>query len=102
MLNSKFSVANATLGNSDRYTAESQVLSIMLETDTAILDLRSERYFTLNDVGTRVWELLQEGTEVAVIVELLVEEYDAPIEVIAADTRDILIALLRRRLVRRV
>jgi hypothetical protein len=72
------------------------------DTDAALLDLRSQRYFTLNEVGTRIWVLLSRGTEHAVIVELLAEEYDAPFDVIADDTRAILAALLRARLVRPV
>jgi hypothetical protein len=102
MLIGKSRVPTVTLGNSDRYMPEAQVLSVVQETDTALLDLRSERYFTLNEVGTRIWELLGEGTEVAVIVELLAEEYEAPIEVIEADTRATIAALLKSRLVRRV
>ena len=49
---------------------------------------------------THLGVLLSEGTEYAVMVELLAEEYDAPFEVIAADTRATLAALVRARLVR--
>jgi hypothetical protein len=101
MLIGKFRTPEVTLGRSDRFVPAPQVLSVVQEEDTALLDLRSERYFTLNEVGTRIWELLGEGTEVAVIVELLAEEYEAPIEVIEADTYDVLEALLKARLVRR-
>jgi hypothetical protein len=70
------------------------------DTDAALLDLRSQRYFTLNEVGKRIWELLSRGTEHAVIVELLAEEYDAPFDVIASDTSAIVDTLVRERLVR--
>lgn len=102
MLIGKFRVPTVTLGNSDRYAPEAQVLSVVTDTNTALLDLHSERYFTLNEVGTRIWELLGEGTELAVIVELLTEEYEAPFEVIEADARAVIAALLKARLVRRV
>jgi hypothetical protein len=102
MLIGKFRAPEVTLGHSDRFVPAPQVLSVVQDTDTALLDLRSERYFTLNEVGTRIWELLSEGTEFAVMVELLAEEYDAPIEVIEGDARHILAALLKSRLMRRV
>ncbi|HEY9515175.1 MAG TPA: PqqD family protein [Gemmatimonadaceae bacterium] len=102
MLFGKSNHSHASSGSSERFTPEPHVVSVVQDTDTALLDVRSERYFTLNEVGTRIWELLAEGTEVAVIAELLAEEYDAPIDAIAADTRTLLTALEKARLVRRV
>ena len=99
MLIGKFQMP-ASLGQSNRYTPATQVLSVVQETDTALLDLRSEKYFTLNEVGTRIWELLGEGTEIAMIVELLAEEYDAPVEAIRTDTLALLAALHAAGLVR--
>ena len=100
MLIGKFRALEVRLGKSDRFVPAPQVLSVVQDTDTALLDLRSERYFTLNEVGTRIWELLGEGTEFAVMVELLAEEYDAPSEAIAADARTLLTRLERSGLVR--
>ena len=91
---------STALGHSERFTPEQLVLSVVRDTDAALLDLRSQRYFTLNEVGTRIWELLSKGTEHAVIVELLAEEYDAPFDVIASDTRATVAALVKARLVR--
>jgi hypothetical protein len=59
---------------------------------TVLLDLRRERYYSLDDVGTRVWALLGDGADVPVIVARLAEEFDAPADRIAADVD----AFLRR------
>lgn len=96
----RFRQPSTALGHSERFKPETLVMSVVRDTDAALLDLRSERYFTLNEVGTRIWVLLSEGTECAVIAELLAEEYCAPFHVIAADTRAIVAALLRARLVK--
>lgn len=96
----RFRQPSTALGHSERFKPEPLVLSVVRDTDAALLDLRSQRYYTLNEVGTRIWVLLSRGTEHAVIVELLAEEYDAPFEVIASDTRAIVDALVRARLVR--
>ncbi len=97
---SRSSVAVSTTPR--RLTPSPHVVSVVQDTDTALLDLRSERYFTLNEVGTRIWALLGEGTEVAMIIELLAEEYDAPIHAIEADTRTLLAAMHKAGLVRKV
>lgn len=98
----KFRQPSTALGHSERFKPEPLVLSVVRDRNAALLDLRSQRCFTLNEVGTRIWVLLSKGTEHAVIVELLAEEYDAPFDVIADDTRAILAALSRARLVRPV
>lgn len=96
----RFRQRSTVLGHSERFKPEPLVLSVVQDTDTALLDLRCKRCYTLNEVATRIWVLLSSGTEYAVMVELLAEEYDAPLDVIAADTRAILKALMGARLVR--
>ena len=86
----------------ERLTPASYVVSVVQDTDTALLDVRSERYYTLNEVGTRIWALLGDGTDVAMIIELLAEEYDAPLDAIEADTRALLAVMRKAGLVRRV
>ena len=44
----------------------------------ALLDARSERYFTLNEVGGHVWALLATPTTFAQIVESIRKEFDVP------------------------
>jgi hypothetical protein len=100
MLFSKSRPLPATSGATERLAPAPQVVSVVQDTDTALLDLRSERYFTLNEVGTRIWALLGEGTEVAMIIELLAEEYDAPIGAIEEDTRALLAGMRKAGLVR--
>lgn len=96
----RFRQPSTALGMSERFKPEPLVLSVVRDTDAALLDLRSQRCYALNEVGTRIWVLLSRGTEHAVIVELLAEEYDAPFDVIASDTRAIVDELVRARLVR--
>lgn len=57
---------------------------------TILLDLRRERYYGLDEVGSRVWALLKEGADVSAIVERLGEEYDAPRERLQADLAELL------------
>ena len=66
---------------------------------SVLLDMDHERYFGMDEVGTRVWELLREGLAFEAIVVRLTEEYDAPRERIETDVEQFLGRLLESRLV---
>jgi hypothetical protein len=44
-----------------RYLPEPHVASTRMEEETVLLDLRGGAYYTLNRVGTAVWDLLHDG-----------------------------------------
>jgi transglutaminase-like putative cysteine protease len=64
---------------------------------TILLDLRRGRYYSLDEVGTRVWALLGEGADVSAIVDRIGEEFDAPIGVIETDV-DVLLMRLEQEM----
>jgi len=61
------------------------VRSVVHGERTILLDLRRERYYGLDEVGTRVWALLSSGADVPTILAKLTEEFDAPAERIETD-----------------
>ena len=68
--------------------------------DTVILlTPDSGEYFTLNEVGGRIWELSDGSRTVTEIVALLAEEYEAPPDEIQTDALDVLSQLAQERLV---
>lgn len=70
-----------------------------LEGEAVILDLSSGTYFGLNEVGTRVWRLLDEGRHQSQIVEIVAAEYAADRETIARDVEGLLADLRSRGLI---
>ena len=59
--------------------------------DTVILlTPDSGEYFTLNDVGGRIWELADGSRSVAEIAGVLVDEYEAPLEEIQGGVLDVI------------
>ena len=44
--------------------------------EAVLLDLRSEAYFSLNELALRVWELLDDRTTLLQIAHVLAAEYD--------------------------
>ncbi len=71
--------------------SEGQVSSDFGE-EVAILDFKAGVYYGLDDVGARVWQLVQEPNKVREIRNALVEEYEVEPDRCERD----LIALLRR------
>ena len=57
---------------------------------TILLDLRRERYYGLDAVGTRVWALVEQGADVSAIVTRLGEEFDAPRQRLETDVGEVL------------
>lgn len=67
--------------------------------DTVVLLTRDTgQYYTLNEVGGRIWELADGTRTVAEIVRTLAEEYEAPADVIESDALEILGELAAERL----
>jgi hypothetical protein len=68
---------------------------------TVLLDVNGGWYYTLNEVGGRIWELVGEKATVAEIVDRLNGEFDASAERLATDTSAMLERLLEAGLVER-
>ena len=63
-----------------------------------LLHTESGAYFTLDEVGARVWELCDGSRTVPDVVGTLYEEFDAPRELLEADVRALLAELADERL----
>jgi hypothetical protein len=53
----------------------SLVFTRLDETEAVLLHLDTKRYYTLNDTGARIWELLQQGRCAQEIALALQEDY---------------------------
>jgi hypothetical protein len=53
--------------------------------EMVLLDLSTEQYFALNQVGTRMWELLATGETVDAATAALHDEYDVDAAVLQTD-----------------
>lgn len=71
-----------------------EVLHQELEGETVLLDLNSERYFGLDESGTRIWALLLELERPETVVERMMQEFDVDEERLRADVAELLSRLL--------
>lgn len=77
----------------DRYLISSDVLSQEVSGETVLLDLAGETYFGLNEVGTRVWQLLKQDHGFTEIVDVLESEFDVARDRLEADIAALLAQL---------
>jgi len=61
------------------------VLSRNLEGESVVLNLQTEKYFGLDEVGTRMWALLTGAGSIQSAYENLVAEYDVDAAQLRAD-----------------
>ena len=69
--------------------------------ETVLLDLNSESYFGLDEVGTRIWQLLQESGDMESIFETILGEYDVEAEQLSKDLDELVQKLVEAGLVER-
>jgi len=53
----------------------SDVLAQEAAGEIVLLNLQSEKYFSLNEVGTRIWQLMQRHDKVGSIYSVMLAEY---------------------------
>jgi len=87
---------------SDRFSISDEVLSQEVNGETVLLDLEGESYFGLNEVGTRIWQLLQSKPTVAETLNTLSDEYDVSREQLESDVGELLAKLADAGLIARV
>ena len=66
------------------------VISQEVSGETVLLDLESENYFGLDEVGTRIWQLIKETNELQLIFDTLLKEYDVSEEKLQLDLSTLL------------
>ena len=69
----------------DQVQCSGEVLVQEVGGEAVLLDLASERYFGLDPVGTRIWQLLADAPSLAQVHTTLCGEFDAAPERIGED-----------------
>ncbi len=66
-------------------TPSPDVISQEVSGETVLLDLESENYFGLDEVGTRIWQLINESGDLQVVYRTLLDEYEVSEERLLGD-----------------
>lgn len=82
-----------------RVSVPEDVLIRELDGESVILNLKSERYFGLDRVGTRMWEVLSTSETIAAAYHTLLSEYDVVPEQLQTDLYNLLEQLVQHGLI---
>ncbi len=72
-----------------------------IEGEAVLIHLQTGDYYSLNDVGTSFWELLDGARTVGDCAAKIAPEYSAPMEVVTADLLELAADLAKEGLVER-
>ena len=59
-----------------RYVVSDDAACAVVEDGAVVLNMRTKRYYSLNETGTVIWRLLEDHVEPSEIVARLVQQYD--------------------------
>jgi hypothetical protein len=76
-----------------------QIIAQKASNDFLLFNMHDGNYYSLNEVGSRIWELCDGDHSVAQLVEVLKVEYDAPAESLAKDVLELLAELQTGKLI---
>ncbi len=84
------------------YQRTDKMLTAALNDELVMMSVELGHYFSLNAVGTRIWELLETPRSFDALLATLTEEYEAEPEVIRSEVGNFLARLESEGLVRTV
>jgi hypothetical protein len=67
--------------------------------ETVVLDLKTERYLGLDEIGTRMWNLLLASGSIDTASKALIQEYDVEPNRLESDLREFVDQLIQHGLV---
>lgn len=70
----------------------------VIEGESVLLNLKSESYFGLDQIGTRMWTLLTTSDSIQAAYERLLDEYDVSADGLRTDLSELIDKLLAKGL----
>jgi len=74
----------------DRAAAPPHVLVRFLDQESVLLNLETEKYFGLDETGTRMWQLVTASPTIDTAYQELLAEYDVPPETLRENLTELL------------
>ena len=84
----------------DRVEVPQHVLVRFLDNESVFLNLETERYFGLDETGTRMWRLVTAAPSIDTAYQQLRDEYDVEPELLRANLDELLTRLVDNGLLR--
>jgi hypothetical protein len=81
------------------FQRKNDLLSSRMDQETVMMHPESGKYFSLNPVATRVWEMLEIPLSLAEIVEILLSEFEVSYEQCQKETKEFLQTLIEKDII---
>jgi hypothetical protein len=78
----------------DRVAVPPNLLVRLLDNESVLLNLETERYFGVDETGTRMWQLVTAATSIDAAFQQLCDEYDVEPELLRANLAELLSRLI--------
>mgnify|MGYP001462682639 CR=1 FL=1 len=78
-----------------RYIRNSKTISGRLHDELVMMDIGQGKYFSLNPVATRVWDLLENPLSLDELRGRLMEEYEVDIEQCRAEVTEVISEMVK-------
>ena len=75
------------------------LLSSRMDQDTVMMHPESGKYFSLNPVATRIWEMLEKPMTFSQIVGTLLNEFNVSSETCHKETREFIRTLMEKNII---
>ena len=83
-----------------KYIRNEKIISGRLKDELVMMDIDAGRYFGLNEVATRVWEILEQPGSLEEICKILISEYEVDEKQCRQDVEELMGELIRMGLIR--
>ena len=84
-----------------KYVRNSKTISGRLHDELVMMDIEQGKYFSLNPVATRIWELLENPLTIEGLCALLMDEYEVEEEQCRHEVTGVLDEMLKLEIVER-
>lgn len=78
-----------------KFQRNSNTISSRLQDDLVMMDIDKGKYFSLNPVATRIWDLIEKPLSLDELCKLLMEEYEVEAEQCRTDVDEVLAEMVR-------
>ena len=83
----------------DRAATPPHVLVRVVDRESVLLNLETEKYFGLDETGTRMWQLITASPSIDAAYRELLAEFDAEPEILKTNLTELLVRLVENGLI---
>ena len=76
-----------------------EVFASQIDDEVVMMNIQSGKYYGMDTIGSRIWELINEKIQVQQVIDQLIEEYDVSAEQCQNDVLEFLDELNQNKLV---